>query len=265
MPLPFAKQRNILWDLGNTLISFRQKAAAQDHDDKRILSFLACFYGDKKTLSHLECKALSILEETGKQLSTPEMLILLPSGHPAPEIICSWYAGKITQEQAIHKVTAALEKNNLIISSHEEKITLQNMLIAVFNPILLGEHLFPIAQGLELLEQCAHNRQNKLFVLSNIDPYSFTYFYTTLPGKLLFRYFDQKNICISGQVGAIKPHREIYDYFLSTYKLEPKSCIFIDNQPENFYWPRQFGISCVELKENDYNQLKTDLASFKIL
>ena len=42
-----------------------------------------------------------------------------------------------------------------------------------------------------------------------------------------------RGVTVSGDVGFIKPQREIYDLHVSTFGLEPQATIFIDDSPAN--------------------------------
>ena len=42
-----------------------------------------------------------------------------------------------------------------------------------------------------------------------------------------------RGVTVSGDVGFIKPQREIYDLHVSTFGLEPSATLFIDDSPTN--------------------------------
>ncbi len=50
-------------------------------------------------------------------------------------------------------------------------------------------------------------------------------------------------IVFSGQVQMIKPEPDIYLHLLHDYKLEPETCIFIDDSPENIEVAKSLGIN----------------------
>ena len=54
-----------------------------------------------------------------------------------------------------------------------------------------------------------------------------------------------RGVTVSGDVGFIKPEREIYDLHASTFGLEPSATIFIDDSPPNVEGARQAGWQAV--------------------
>lgn len=55
----------------------------------------------------------------------------------------------------------------------------------------------------------------------------------------LFNLFDEA--VFSFEVGAIKPEREIYQYAIDTYDLDPAKTVYIDDLPANIQTGRDFG------------------------
>lgn len=114
-------------------------------------------------------------------------------------------------------------------------------------PLTKDEHI-PIAEGIHLLKQCHQartptgERRHKLFILSNWNTDNFTLLSSTFPD--VFSLFD--GIVTSGIVGVKKPHRDIYNYLLTTYDLNPLECIFIDDYAENIQAAQALGITGIE-------------------
>lgn len=50
------------------------------------------------------------------------------------------------------------------------------------------------------------------------------------------------HICISSEVGMIKPNREIFDHILSKMEVDPGNTIFIDDNGENVRAGEKFGL-----------------------
>ncbi len=80
----------------------------------------------------------------------------------------------------------------------------------------------------------------KLYLLSNIS-IGFGETYQEVPWiRELLECFD--GLVLSGQIGMVKPHREIFEHLLDTYSLEAKECLFIDDRAENLKGAKEVGI-----------------------
>lgn len=60
-----------------------------------------------------------------------------------------------------------------------------------------------------------------------------------------------KDIVISAEVKIIKPEKEIFEYSLKKFKINPEESIFIDDLPENIKSAGSFGISGILFDESD--------------
>ncbi len=58
-------------------------------------------------------------------------------------------------------------------------------------------------------------------------------------------------VVVSGVVGMSKPNRDIYDYLLTTYKLNPEECLFIDDSRENIVRGNMLGIDGIVCQNQD--------------
>ncbi len=110
---------------------------------------------------------------------------------------------------------------------------------AVENPI--HNPFEPIEHGLEILQNCFNNKNNrdiKLYVLSNwnVGPFNLLKKHYPEPFKL----FD--GIVISGTTGFKKPDKRIYEHLINTHNLNPEECIFIDDQIENVEMAQNLGM-----------------------
>lgn len=80
----------------------------------------------------------------------------------------------------------------------------------------------------------------KLYLLSNISR-GFSANYTKTPwiNELLSR-FD--GLVFSGDIGIVKPNREIFEYILKKYGLKAEECVFIDDSEKNIAGCEAVGI-----------------------
>lgn len=76
----------------------------------------------------------------------------------------------------------------------------------------------------------------KVYVLSN----ACNEFYNYFPRFEEVSYFE--GVMVSSDVRMIKPEREIYEHFLSTYHLCAGECLFIDDMPANIEGAASVGI-----------------------
>lgn len=82
-------------------------------------------------------------------------------------------------------------------------------------------------EGMEELLQQLKNAGYRLFLLSNASVMQHQYW----PGFPMSRLFDGK--LISCDHGIVKPNPSIYHLFTDRFGLNPKECLFIDDQPAN--------------------------------
>ena len=71
-----------------------------------------------------------------------------------------------------------------------------------------------------------------------------------------------RGVTVSGEVGFIKPDREIYDLHASTFGLEPSAALFIDDSQKNVDGAKAAGWQAVLFK--DAKTLEADLERFGI-
>jgi 2-haloacid dehalogenase len=71
-----------------------------------------------------------------------------------------------------------------------------------------------------------------------------------------------RGVTVSGEVGLIKPEREIYDLHVSTFALEPSATIFIDDSPANVEGAKRAGWQAVLF--TNAKTLEADLERFGV-
>lgn len=75
-----------------------------------------------------------------------------------------------------------------------------------------------------------------IYLCSNVAPL----FHTYKDHYEIFNYFD--GFVLSGDLKLSKPDPKIYEYLLVTFKLDPKSCLFIDDINANILGANTVGI-----------------------
>jgi HAD superfamily hydrolase (TIGR01509 family) len=89
------------------------------------------------------------------------------------------------------------------------------------------EHLVAIPETVSLLETLKQ-KGVPLFALSNFPRQAFAWIYDRMPWLGLF-----DGIAVSSHFGLAKPDPAFFQTFLTHYKLEPASCLFIDDNADN--------------------------------
>lgn len=85
--------------------------------------------------------------------------------------------------------------------------------------------------GAMLVQAVAANPRNTLYIISNAPAGCFDRYLAKFPE--VFSKFNRENVIISGEVKLMKPDREIFDYFLHRYEVDPCACCLVDDVPEN--------------------------------
>ncbi len=115
--------------------------------------------------------------------------------------------------------------------------------------------LTPVSGMKELVTDLKH-AEKKLYLLSNISiGFGETYGEVPWIGELLGK-FD--GLVLSGEIGMVKPNREIFTYLLETYSLKAEECIFIDDRAENLKGAEAVGIAGY-LFDGDAEKLRESL------
>ena len=96
-------------------------------------------------------------------------------------------------------------------------------------------YLPPIPGMPELVDRL-HREGVGLYLLSNIP----CEFEKHVPRTPILQSFD--GIVLSGPIGMVKPHEDIYRYLLDTYNLPVEECIFVDDREENVLAARAVGM-----------------------
>lgn len=74
---------------------------------------------------------------------------------------------------------------------------------------------------------------------------------------------ESRGITISGEIGMVKPDREIFDHHVATLGIEPSAALFIDDKLENVAGARSAGWNAIQFI--DAETLRRDLAGYGIV
>jgi len=116
------------------------------------------------------------------------------------------------------------------------------------------DHLPEIPGMRQLSVELKEQRGLRIFLLSNISKY-FAAHSHEIP---CLSHFD--GLVLTGPLGIVKPHREIFDHLCRTYGLVPEETVFIDDNPANTAGAERFGITAY-LFDGDAEKLRAWLES----
>jgi 2-haloacid dehalogenase len=98
----------------------------------------------------------------------------------------------------------------------------------------------------------------EIYVLSNWSAETFPY------ARDRFQFLDWFDfIVISGEIGRVKPNREIFDFLLEETGRRAEECVFIDDSPENTAAARDLGFDVIHFRSP--RQLRDELMNRGIL
>jgi 2-haloacid dehalogenase len=81
--------------------------------------------------------------------------------------------------------------------------------------------------------------------------------------RKIFPFLDlPRGVSVSGELGLIKPDREIYDHHISAFDLEPSATLFIDDSQKNVDGAIAAGWNAVQF--TDARKLRDDFARYGI-
>ena len=89
----------------------------------------------------------------------------------------------------------------------------------------------------------------KIYLLSNINPYTFEF----VNKSDLFNLVD--GYVLSYKEHKVKPYKAIYNVLLERYKLLPKECIFIDDNEKNIATGNLMGIISKKVEPDNYESI----------
>lgn len=237
---------NIIFDLGGVLLEPNKTAIVMKAGPLSLAWY---------SISHLEnprTAFFNILSEIDSYTEpNNDIQTLDENGVPIPKIMCDWLKG-IPSKKILGKIKKTMSTEH----------SLWPLATAIFDPQSMASTQKIIESGKKFVEECIE-QGHCVYIISNWDLESFTFMQEQYPE--FFCLFS--GIVISGDCGLLKPDPEIYKHFLLEYKLDPKTCFFIDNQPENVLAAGKLGItgSVVQTKLSgnpDFKKVQKELRNW---
>ncbi len=252
----------IIFDLGDTLI-MRDTGRIASHVGywNGFWTWLAYGNQTKKKVGDLLVEVLSDGTEL-QRIPTP----LDTESRVMPSIMCEWFMGNVACKQALDYSLLKIEA--FPFEKNRDRNIINATVQWMFNPKNFARAMKPIPGAINLLKDLAGMKDKKgkrlhqLYIISNFDPESYDYLYDWLPA--VFKYFYPKNIEVSGIVKAMKPNPSIFYNFMKKHKLNPKDCIFVDDQKENVISARNCGMNAIQVVGYDYKPVREQLQDFGV-
>ena len=105
-----------------------------------------------------------------------------------------------------------------------------------------------------------HKLKNKNYRLIALTIWSAETFPVAIRKYKFLELFE--GIVVSGEIKMLKPFKEIYNYTLNKYNLDPKKCVFIDDRLNNVEGAIKCGITGIQFESP--KKLIIDLKKLKI-
>jgi len=242
----------IIFDLGNVLINTHSTAAFKILGIRNVVRYMfSMHYFSPKTMkTMLNRKLYEILnkEEIVEQLITRPCNkhgIKDPNGTILPVIMCAWLEGTISCETIKIIVSYRVDMHPEWFSCPAEQRMIKSLTHLMFTPEKLCRIMKFNTNAIKFVKECKA-KGHQVYVLSNWDKESFCLLKKKYPDT--FALFD--GIVISGEHYCAKPNKKIYQKLIKQYNLNPKECLFFDDQLENLVAAKALGIATVHCKKN---------------
>jgi hypothetical protein len=268
----------IIWDLNFTLIKENPWKTVGAIGFKPCMLFGLQHGGKSSNL--METTVLDIQKGyKPPESDTSDLYIqtaLNPKGnHHQPPLMQDWFAGRKTCEE-VRNISLGLAQHydkykpnspliNMFTHENVHQKIVNGSLNWMFNPEEFAKGQKIIEPARRLLKKCATftdaqgNLKHECYLLSNCDTETFKYLENDPNFEPIFKYIKPEHRFISGKMHCIKPQQTIFECFLKESHLDPKDCIFIDDQEENCREARKIGIDAIELKGYNFTEVKKEL------
>jgi HAD superfamily hydrolase (TIGR01509 family) len=226
------KISNIIFDLNGVLFDVHKLRIARKVGIFNLLRYLISKQANPFS------RIISILNTICKEEEGNKYPTMYYKGQQLPDFVSATMLGLMTREEKKNiylKYIRVLTERGEIRKNYEKKIF---MSIAE-GLINIEKYCKPIKSVINVLKKLKENVHNKIFLLSNADQETFAKMQALYPD--VFNMFD--GMVVSAHVQMVKPEANIYHHLLNTYNLEPQTCVFIDDQPENIDTANELGIN----------------------
>lgn len=217
---------NIVCDLGNVLVRANYLKMGMRVGLRRWVAYVMRHPLSFFEITHRLFAFLSTIPSVRKEPHAVDSFS--NTGHMLPAVYQEFLAGDRCADSILDDIDYAITNDHFTFKSSAEK----ELVIAIAESIFNLEHFIDtielMPQAIEFLQAC-HERGHKLYLFSNWDADSYDLFAEKHPEFVdLFH-----GITISGNEGYLKPDITLYKRFLKQHRLDPATCLFIDDQLVN--------------------------------
>jgi len=244
------KKLNIIFDIDGVLFKENKLKIVRKSGLVKMLFYLLTHQKNPVKIGYDVFKKMHEAWDTNK---TPTLVY---KKKPMPECVTQWMKGFISDKtllEHIDKFIANLQKVKYFASEFEKNLIQQTIKI-ILDESQIPSNSKPIAPMIKLVNTLKHKKHN-LFVISNYAKKASLGMLAQ--HKEFFSLFD--DIVISGNIGLVKPEREIFDYFLHKNNLSPQECIFIDDQEQNVQAAQNIGITSLQYSDAEHSKIIDNL------
>jgi FMN phosphatase YigB (HAD superfamily) len=189
-------------------------------------------------------------------------------GRRLPQIMCDWHAGKLTAQEVLDIIMKKINELAPAFDSQRKVKLMEAIALFIFTPERFAKVICPLKNGVKLLKKCyrqkdaQRNRMHKIFIISNWDAESFPLLYENKKIRKILELVD--GIVISGDVGYIKPGKEIFDYAFEYFEINPdvELTCYIDDEMCNIRAARSLNkrqLKCIHCNNYDFNTVDKTL------
>lgn len=241
-------KNNVIFDMGGVLLKVSKFTCF------RHLGFKTIFY------RNIGNRFVDFITSLQPEFETPSLPRAKYLNKDLPPLMCLWQKGELSCEQFVNKIKDATENSKFFVSDTEKILVQRSAELLLPENHLNIQNIKP--SGLKLLTEVKNKKDqqgnyiNNVFIISNFDSETFDLLVNKFPE--IFNQFDKEQIIVSGKVKMMKPHKDIFQHTIKKFQLDPKSCIFIDDQLENVEGAQSCGMNAIHhtRAKNTHKRLK---------
>ncbi len=254
IPMQLCTLPAVIFDLNGVLFTTDTRAILWHLGPNRLASYCTLY---RKSPYYLKNKLYEILHALVPQ-QQPCVSVADDAGMPMPLLMQRWLMGTMDGHAILNEINTYLVHPSITHINPLEKDLIRSLAYIIFDPATFISTRSTIKEGLSFAQYC-QQRGHQTYILSNWDADSFKLLY--MQYKHIFDQFD--GILISGTQRMMKPFPAFFQKLISLYDLNPVTCIFIDDQPENLATAVQLGINPILCTSIGYPLKKPDFKSVK--
>lgn len=168
-----------------------------------------------------------------------------PDGTIMPQLMLEWLQGVHANKILLQRTIDAIKNNPQWFLNATEQRLMMGMARAIFDPEQFVASRKLLDDLVPLIIHLKKEHGAKLYVLSNWDKESFGLLKSRFAH--VFNWFD--GCIISGEVGHVKPQREIYAHTHILHKNHAPHICFLDDQLENLNASKHFGWHTIQVNK----------------